>query len=101
MAKWWTSALAVTFAVAGVALGQDPYLPVGQSKPEVMPEPIPCFGSPAAPTMPTPPAAAPDTPNSLPAGTINAWCDEFCAPPMVYFQLGYFALMRQDPGFRT
>jgi hypothetical protein len=51
--------------------------------------------------MPFGPSCAPDSPNSLPADGANAWCDEFCPPCAFYAEIGYLALRRQDPGFRT
>jgi hypothetical protein len=94
MARCWIGVALIAFAIEGTAFGQDPYLPLQQNKPAVMPEPTPCFESPLA-TMPPRPALMPDTPNSLPANTINAWCDEYCAPPAIYVELGYLGLMRE------
>src|SRR5262249_48648265 len=119
--KSWTGALAIILA-AGTAWAQDPYLPVGQGKPAMMPEPIPfgtsspapaaapglapSFGAPTpgfggpAPRMPCgSPSSSCD--NSLPSDGANAWCDCFCPPCACYLEIGYLALRRQDPGFRT
>jgi len=94
MRKCWIGVAMIAFAAAGTALGQDAVLPLQQNRPAVMPEPIPCFDSPVGNAAPRP-AAAPDTPNSLPGDTMNAWCDEYCSPPALYFQLGYFSLVRE------
>lgn len=101
MAKCWMSVAVIALAVAGTALGQDPYLPLQQAKPAVMPDPIP--SSPAMPAsggahmpMSQPFSMMPqDSPNSLPADIPNAWDEECCASPACYLQLGYFALMRE------
>jgi hypothetical protein len=93
MAKCWMSVAMIAFAAAGTALGQDPYLPLGQNKPALMPEPVPCLESQMG-NMPPRPTAAADTPNSLPGNTNNAWNDEYCSPPACYLQIGYFSLVR-------
>jgi hypothetical protein len=94
MAKCWMSVAVVAFVVGGTALGQDPYLPIGQNKPAMMPEPIPCFASPQG-MMPPQAAAAPDSPNSLPGDASNAWSDEYCPSCATYFDLGYLAMARE------
>jgi hypothetical protein len=38
-------------------------------------------------------APAPDSPNSLPGDTINAWCDEYCSPPAFYLNVGYLTMV--------
>ena len=101
MGKWWIGVALLAGLMAGVpARAQNPYLP-NSGNPAVMPDPVPTYSMPPAtmPPLPSPggpagPAAACDSPLSLPADTPTAWDEVEPAEPACYFGIGWLAMQR-------